>query len=67
MVGCRAQWRCVCGRFRRWKSVVLHDPQRKGTASRDVFANHLNLPFGIAFHDDYVYVANTNEVLRSLL
>jgi glucose/arabinose dehydrogenase len=20
-------------------------------------------PFGIAFHDDYVYVANTNEVL----
>ncbi len=26
--------------------------------------DHLNLPFGIAFHDDYVYVANTNEVLR---
>jgi glucose/arabinose dehydrogenase len=24
----------------------------------------LNLPFGIAFHDDYVYVADTNEVLR---
>ena len=24
----------------------------------------MTLPFGIAFHDDYVYVANTNEVLR---
>lgn len=45
--------------------VVLRDPQGKGSAeSRDVFADRLNLPFGIAFHDDYVYVANTNEVLR---
>ena len=32
--------------------------------SRDTFADHLTLPFGIAFHDEYVYVANTNEVLR---
>src|SRR3977135_2564302 len=38
--------------------VVLHDPQGQGSAqSREVFADHLNLPFGIAFHDDYVYVA----------
>jgi glucose/arabinose dehydrogenase len=45
--------------------VVLHDPQGQGSAqSREIFADHLNLPFGIAFHDDYVYVANTNEVLR---
>ncbi len=45
--------------------VVLHDPHAKGSAeSRDTFADHLNLPFGIDFHDDYVYVANTNEVLR---
>jgi glucose/arabinose dehydrogenase len=45
--------------------LVLHDPQRKGTAeSREIFADHLNLPFGIAFHDDYVYIADTNEVLR---
>jgi glucose/arabinose dehydrogenase len=45
--------------------VVLHDSQGKGRAeSRDIFADHLNLPFGIAFHDDYVYIANTNEVLR---
>jgi glucose/arabinose dehydrogenase len=45
--------------------LILHDPHRKGIAeSREIFADHLNLPFGIAFHDDYVYVADTNEVLR---
>jgi glucose/arabinose dehydrogenase len=45
--------------------VVLHDPQTTGRAeSRDIFADHLTLPFGIAFHDNYVYIANTNEVLR---
>jgi glucose/arabinose dehydrogenase len=45
--------------------VVLHDPQNRGSVqSREIFADHLNLPFGIAFHEDYVYVANTNKVLR---
>jgi len=45
--------------------VVLREPQRRGSAqSRVVFADHLNLPFGIAFHGDYVYIANTDEVLR---
>ena len=45
--------------------VVLHDPQSRGSVqSREIFAGRLNLPFGIAFHDDYVYVANTNEVVR---
>ena len=45
--------------------VVLHDPQGTGHAqSREIFADHLNLPFGIAFHDDFVYAANTNEVVR---
>jgi glucose/arabinose dehydrogenase len=45
--------------------VVLHDPQKMGRAeSREIFADHLILPFGIAFHDNYVYIANTNEVLR---
>ena len=34
------------------------------TASRTVFADHLVLPFGIAFHADFVYIANTNEVVR---
>jgi glucose/arabinose dehydrogenase len=45
--------------------VVLHDPKANGHAeSRDVFAEHLNLPFGIVFHGDFVYIADTNEVLR---
>jgi glucose/arabinose dehydrogenase len=45
--------------------VVLRDPQNQGSVqSREIFADHLNLPFGIAFRDDYVYVANTNEVVR---
>jgi len=45
--------------------IVLHDPRYRGAAeSREVFADHLNLPFGIAFHNEYVYVGNTNEVIR---
>ncbi len=45
--------------------IVLHDPHRRGAAeSRDIFADHLNLPFGIAFHENFVYIANTNELLR---
>jgi glucose/arabinose dehydrogenase len=45
--------------------VVLHDPWHRGKAeSRTVFADHLNLPFGIAFQGDYAYVADTNEVVR---
>jgi glucose/arabinose dehydrogenase len=44
--------------------VVVLRSSANGGVSRRVFADHLNLPFGIAFHDDYVYVANTNEVVR---
>ena len=45
--------------------IVLHGLSAQGDAeSRVVFADHLSLPFGIAFHEDYVYVADTNEVLR---
>jgi glucose/arabinose dehydrogenase len=43
--------------------VVLHTSADRAV-SRRIFADHLNLPFGIVFHDDYVYVANTNEVVR---
>jgi glucose/arabinose dehydrogenase len=47
------------------KVIVLGDRHRWGKAEfRDVFADHLNLPFGIAFHNDYVYVADKNEVVR---
>ena len=45
--------------------VVLQDrPGNVKAATRNVFADHLNLPFGIAFHENFVYVANTNEVVR---
>ncbi|HXJ10634.1 MAG TPA: sorbosone dehydrogenase family protein [Candidatus Limnocylindrales bacterium] len=45
--------------------VVLRDPQHSGgAAQREVFAGGLKRPFGIAFHDDYVYVGNTGEVVR---
>ena len=47
------------------KVVVLRDPQRQGRAqSREIFADHLHLPFGIAFHDAFVYVGDTDEVVR---
>jgi len=45
--------------------TVLHGLSTQGAANYStVFADHLNLPFGIAFHGDYVYVADTDEVLR---
>ena len=45
--------------------TILRDPQNTGGAQQsEVFADKLNLPFGIAFHDDFVYVGNTNEVVR---
>ena len=45
--------------------IVLRDPQRTGAAQqRELFAEKLNRPFGIAFYEDHVYVGNTNEVVR---
>ena len=45
--------------------IVLRDPQHTGSAQqREIFADKLNRPFGIAFHDDYVYVGNMNAVVR---
>lgn len=45
--------------------IVLRDPQHTGGATqREVFAEKLKEPFGIAFRDDYVYVGNTGEVVR---
>jgi glucose/arabinose dehydrogenase len=47
------------------KVYVLGDPGHGAASnSRTVFADHLDEPFGIAFHDNYVYIADTNEVLR---
>jgi glucose/arabinose dehydrogenase len=45
--------------------VILRDPAHGGgTPQKELFANKLSRPFGIAFHEDYVYVGNTNEVVR---
>lgn len=44
--------------------IVLRSKPSSGPAAREVFADHLSLPFGIAFHDDYVYIANTDRVVR---
>jgi glucose/arabinose dehydrogenase len=45
--------------------VILHDAAHGGgTPQKELFAEKLNRPFGVAFHDDYVYVGNTNEVVR---
>ncbi len=45
--------------------IVLRDPKNTGVAQMgDSFVEYLNRPFGIAFHDDYVYVGNMNELVR---
>jgi glucose/arabinose dehydrogenase len=47
------------------KVIVLHDLQGTGSAQQqEVFADNLRQPFGLAFHDDYLYVGNTNSVVR---
>jgi glucose/arabinose dehydrogenase len=44
---------------------VLRDANKDGVAEeRFVFSDKLDQPFGIAFHQDWVYVANTNAVVR---
>src|SRR4030095_16254738 len=45
--------------------VILRDPNHTGGAQEHVvFAENLVRPFGIAFHDDYVYVGNMTSVVR---
>ena len=45
--------------------VILRDPQNSGGAqSREKFATGLTRPFGIAFHDDYVYVGTMKALVR---
>ena len=45
--------------------IILRDPKNTGSAQeREVFVDGMRRPFGIAFHDDYVYVGNTNELVR---
>jgi glucose/arabinose dehydrogenase len=45
--------------------IILRDPNHTGGAQeRVVFAEGLVRPFGIAFHDDYVYIGNMTSVVR---
>ncbi len=45
--------------------IVLRGAGPANTStSREIFADHLNLPFGIAFHENFAYVAETNQVVR---
>src|SRR5690348_398987 len=47
------------------KIFVLRDPGAAAASDRrTVFAEGLKEPFGIAFHEGYVYVGDTNEVVR---
>ena len=45
--------------------VVMRDPQHTGEVKeREIFATGTRRVFGIAFKDDYVYVGDTNELVR---
>ena len=45
--------------------VVLRDADSDGVAERkEIFARDLTRPFGIAFHDGYLYVGNNDAVVR---
>jgi glucose/arabinose dehydrogenase len=47
------------------KVIVLRDKNNDGRADeRFTFAEGLTLPFGMAFGNGYLYVANTNSVVR---
>ncbi|HJS52815.1 MAG TPA: sorbosone dehydrogenase family protein [Pyrinomonadaceae bacterium] len=45
--------------------IVLRDSNKDGIAEqRFVFSDKLSQPFGMAFHKDWFYVANTDSVVR---
>jgi glucose/arabinose dehydrogenase len=45
--------------------IVLRDPRHTGGAqAREVFVGDMRRPFGIAFREDYVYIGNSNELVR---
>ena len=43
---------------------ILRDTKHNGHPERFVFASGLRLPFGMAFHEGYLYVGETDEVIR---
>ena len=45
-------------------TILRADKSNSRASERFVFADGLNLPFGMAFRGDYLYVGETNEVVR---
>ena len=47
------------------KIIILRDKNKDGKADeRFTFADNLSQPFGMAFHKDWFYVANTDSIVR---
>jgi glucose/arabinose dehydrogenase len=44
--------------------IVMREAQNGGVQAREVFVTGMRRPFGIAFHENYVYVGNMNELVR---
>lgn len=45
--------------------LVMHSGKDTSVVpQREVFVDGMNRPFGIAFHGDYVYIGNMNELVR---
>jgi len=45
--------------------LILHSGKDTSVApEREVFVDGMNRPFGIAFHGDYAYIGNMNELVR---
>jgi len=45
--------------------IVLRDSDRDGVAeTRETFATELKRPFGISFHNDFLYIGNNDSVVR---
>jgi glucose/arabinose dehydrogenase len=44
--------------------IVMREAQNGGAQAREVFVSGMRRPFGIAFHENYVYVGNMNELVR---
>ena len=49
----------------RGEIIILRSGKDTSVApEREVFVDGMNRPFGIAFHGDYIYVGNMNELVR---
>jgi glucose/arabinose dehydrogenase len=54
----------VAESYRGTITIVRSTDGAKGNDRKFLYAEGLNLPYGMVFHDGYLYVANTNGVVR---